>query len=253
MTRMVMCIIALAAASVGQQQPTPKPADESKSPTTNVVTIDPSEVTPVPRSGRKRAGPKSRSRASAAVDMRPAAICARDMNDALEKLDADKTYLAGMEQPEREDLYRHALDCLLLQQGTMALRRTAVVLEETRLYVGFFRGVDSGISRASELEQAAIDEVKNSDESEKQSVTHDYNALVDRYKSLGRDNDALVNRYNSLADNYNNLLSLAHEILASSSTRSSFPSFIPPPPPRELHLTCTASPLVGNMATVNCW
>jgi len=190
--------------------------------------------------------------------MRPAAVCSRDMNDVLDKLDADKTYLAGMAQPEREDLYKYALDCLFLQQGTMALRRTAVVLEETRLYLGFFRGVDSGISQASELEQAAIDRIKDADESARKALIHDYDALVDRYNSLANDynnHDAeLVNRYNSLVNDYNRLLGLAQQLVALPPMRSSFSLMPPPPPPpRELHLTCTTSPLQGNMATVNCW
>jgi len=273
MTRMVVCVIALAACSIGQQQ-TPKPAGDifdrvaaqsSAKPSSGEIppppsgyTVDPSEITPAPQSAQTGTVRKPRSKAPIAFDMRPAAVCSRDMNDVLDKLDADKTYLAGMEQPEREDLYKHALDCLFLQQGTIALRRTAVVLEETRLYIGFFRGVDSGISQASELEQAAIDGIKNAAESARKSIIHDYDALVDRYNALANDYNnhdaALVNRYNSLVNDYNRLLGLAQQLAAVPPVRSSFSLMPPsPPPPRELHLTCSASPLSGNMATVNCW
>jgi len=273
MTRMVVCVIALAAASVGQEQG-PKPgtdtfdrvaAQDPAKPSSGEIpsqpaafAVDRSEVTPIPQPGQKGAVATSRSKPSAALDMRPAAVCARDMNDVLDKLNADKTYLAGMEQPEREDLYKHALDCLFLQQGTMALRRTAVVLEETRLYIGFFRGVDSGISQASELEQAAIERIKNADEGTRESIVHHYDALVDRYNALANDYNnhdaALVNRYNSLVNDYNGLLGLAQQLAAAPPARSSFSLMPPsPPPPRELHLTCSASPLSGNMATVNCW
>jgi hypothetical protein len=162
------------------------------------------------------------------------------MSDVFDKLNADKTYLAGLEQPEREDLYKHALDCLFLQQGTIALRQTAVVLEETRLYIGFFRGVDFG--------------TKQVNESARESIIHDYDALVDRYNTLANNDDALVNRYNSLVNDYNGLLGLAQQLAAVPPVRSSFSLMPPSPPPtRELHLTCTARPLPGDMATVNCW
>jgi hypothetical protein len=300
MTRMVLCVIALAVASVSQQQ-TPKPAGESKSESTNVVAVDPSEVTPVPQSGQKRAVPKSRSRASAAVDMRPAAVCARDMNDALDKLDTDNSYLAQMEKSQREDLYQRALDCLFLQQSTVALRVTAQVLDQTALDIAWDNGFEFGTKQANEAQAASKtavcageirDEIQNIqrvnaktemgskdfarmgksqlEDLEKQAYGclmqsettqlaafildqttwyQAYDAASERDKA---DYNALVIDYNSLVNRYNALLGLANN-LASRPTVITVPSFMPPPPPRELYLNCTAMALPGNMATVNCW
>jgi hypothetical protein len=158
-TRLVLCVIALAAASVGQQQ-TPKPAGDifdrvatqtSAKQSSGEITVDPSEVTPAPPAGIK---PKSRPKATA-PDMRPAAVCTRDMDGVLKKLDADHGYIGGMEPWEREQLYDHAQDCLFLQRDPPALRDTAVVLGETRLYAGFYQGVDSGTKQANEAQAAS--------------------------------------------------------------------------------------------------
>jgi hypothetical protein len=120
-------------------------------------------------------------------------------------------------------------------------------------------GWDRGRTKATEDDDQAKTELQRTSKIEKESVIQDYDALVDRYNSLAndynRDNGALVNRYNSLVNDYNSLLGLAQKLVALPPTRSSFFSLIPPPtpPPREMHLTCTATALPGNMATINCW
>jgi hypothetical protein len=76
-----------------------------------------------------------------------------------------------------------------------------------------------------------------------------YNAASERDKA---DYNALVNDYNSLVDRYDTLLGVATN-LASRPTVITVPSFIPPPPPRELYRSCTAMALPGNMTTINCW
>ena len=86
-------------------------------------------------------------KASTALDMRPPAVCGRDMNDAL---DTDKNYIALMEQPGLAALHKRALDCLPLEQSTRALRRTALVLDETRYRLGFSSGFKSGTLRAAD-------------------------------------------------------------------------------------------------------
>jgi len=265
MTRVALCVVVLAVNFTGQQK-TPNIASGVKTQVSSVITVDQSQVTPapprgfnsdtnVPRSSQKGTVQKSYSKASAALDMRPAAVCGRDMNDAL---DTDKNYIALMEQAELEGLHKRALDCLLLQQSTKALRQTALVLEQTRDRLGFSSGFKSGTARAAEVEQEAIDKTRKANETGKESIVHDYDALVDRYNSLANEcnnhDAALVNRYNALVTEYNELLGLAQRLTAAPP-RSSFLSFIPtpPPPPPEVHLSCTASPLPGNMATVNCW
>lgn len=264
MARIVLCIVALVAASVGQQRKTPSAADGNNTQGSAVITVDPSEVTPAPparlkldanvsRSGEKGTAQRSRSKASTALDMRPPAVCGRDMNDAL---DTDKNYIALMEQPGLAALHKRALDCLPLEQSTRALRRTALVLDETRYRLGFSSGFKSGTLRAAELGEAAIDKIHNANETERESIIYDYDALVDRYNSLANEynnHDAeLVNRCNSLVNDYNRLLGLARHLVELPPVPSSF-SLMPPPPAREVHLDCTATPLSGNMTTVNCW
>jgi len=298
---MVMFIIALAAASVGQQQPTPKPADESRSQSANVVTINPSEVTPVPQSVQKGAVLKSRAKASTALDMRPAAVCAREMNDEYQKSEANENYLAEMGHPQLVDLKNRALNCIPLLQPGITLRKTALILGEARWYEGFYSGWDAATKQANEaqaasktvvcvreirekiqniqrvnattemgskdfarmgksqledLEKQAYDCLMQSETTQLAAFILDqstwyqaYDAALDqgwiKYK-------ALVSDYNSLVNQYNTLLGVANN-LASRPTVITVPSFMPPPPPQELHLNCTAMALPGNMATVNCW
>jgi hypothetical protein len=262
----VLCVIALSAASVGQQQETPKPTGRSEAQSSSVMTVDPSQVipappagfkldAPVPQSGQKVTVPKARSKAPT-FEMQVAALCARDMEDALDKLTADNP--VGMEKTQLEGLHHHALDCLDLQKGASALRDTALVLNQTASDIAWEDGFDFGTKQASEARQAAISEVKRSGETERNSIIHDYDALVDRYNSLANEYNnhdaALVNQYNSLVNDYNKLLGLARQLVALPPTHSSF-SPMPPPsrPPREIYLNCTATPLPGNSAAINCW
>lgn len=101
MTRLVLCIVALVAASVGQQQ-TPKSAGDifdrvatqsSAKPSSGEIppppsgfTVDPSEVTPVSQSVQKKTVQNSRSKPSTALDMRPAAVCAREIRDEIQNI-----------------------------------------------------------------------------------------------------------------------------------------------------------------------
>jgi hypothetical protein len=293
MTRLVLCVIALVAALVGQQKTQIPPPPSG-------FTVDQSEVTPVPQSAQEKTARKPRAKASAAPDMRPAAVCAREMNDALDNLDKDNSYLAEMEKSQREDLHQRALDCLSLQQSAKALRVTALVLNETALSLAFDNGLDFGTQQAAEAQAASktavcereiLGEFQNIlkangktsmgpkdfaqmeksqlEDLEKQAydclqgsdahlaawildqTTWDlaYDAATERgwvtYK-------ALVSDYNSLVRQYNTLLGVANN-LASRLTVITVPSFMPPPPQRDLHLNCTAIALPGNMATVNCW
>jgi hypothetical protein len=168
MTRLVLCIVALVAASVGQQQ-TPKPAGDifdrvaaqsSAKPSSGEIppppsgfTVDPSEVTPVSQSVQKETVQNSRSKPPTALDMRPAAVCAREMGDALDGLDANNA--VEMEQSQRESLHQRALDCLSLQQSARALRVTALVLNETALSLAFNNGFDFGTKQAAEAQAAS--------------------------------------------------------------------------------------------------
>jgi hypothetical protein len=305
MVRMAVCVAALAATLLGQQQ-APKPtgdifglidAQSSAKQSSGEITADPSEVTPAPPEGIKS---KSQSKVRGS-DMGPVAVCARDMDGILKKLDADRGYIGGMEPWEREQLSDHAQGCLFLQRDPAALRHTAVVLGETKLYTGFFQGVESGTKQANQAQDASktavcqreilaeFDEIlKASGKTsmgtkdfaqigeaqrermwkqaydcleasgaagvtawilEQASWYRAYNAASERDKA---DYNALVNDYNSLVDRYDTLLGVATN-LASRPTVITVPSFIPPPPPRELYRSCTAMALPGNMTTINCW
>ncbi len=121
----------------------------SATPPSGEITVDPSEATPAPREGIKS---KSRCQATG-PDMRPAAVCAREMNDALDNLDKDNS--AEMEKSQREDLHQRALDCLSLQQSARALRVTALVLNETALSLAFDNGFDLGTKQAADAQAAS--------------------------------------------------------------------------------------------------
>jgi len=184
----------------------------------------------------------------AALDMRPAAVCERLMNDEFKRSQATETYFAEMEQSQREDLWNRTLKCIgLLGQGN-ALKVTAFLLEQITWYRGFYKGFDSGFDsgakRASEQHDKAYD-----------ALVDRYNSLVDRYNSLARAGDALIGAQNAY-DSLQSHVAAIDKMLASRPTPvSSLPSFVPPPPPppQELYLNCTATPLPGNSAAVNCW
>ncbi len=104
------------------------------------------------------------------------AVCEREMNDVFQKSlmvdtksEMDKTYFSEMGESQRMDLWKRAYECL---QQAATTKSTAFILDQTTWY-------------------RAIDAEQQANKTERESIIHDY--------------DALVNRYNSLADNYNTL------------------------------------------------
>jgi hypothetical protein len=247
MTRMVLSVFALVAVSIGQQQ-APKPVAGS--------TVAGS--TSVQPSGQEGTVRKARSKAPT-LEMRLAAVC--------EKLMRVEWDFSQMEDSEIAKVEDQTEKCIPVLHGHF--RDVAIIDLKMAVYI---EGWKHGREAESKNNQDQISAVERASETEKETVINSYDALANRYNSLSRDYDKLVDRYNvlandynnrdaelvsrynSLVNNYNSLLGLARQFVALPPLRSSFSLMPPsPPPPRELHLTCTASPLPGDMATVNCW
>lgn len=189
-------------------------------------------------------GQQSKPRAKATgPDMRPAAICARDMDYAFRQNDtSDGRYVSSMEPGERDALYNHASDCLShLRADPKILMEAALVLSDLSAYRGFDSGMALGRGATNAICQRDL-------ASERDKAKADYSALVSAYNSLSNQYERLLNVANNLASR-----PTVVEVEAPRLWPTVGPLTPPPPPPPQPHyFSCVAMALPGNMATIQC-
>lgn len=174
------------------------------------------------------------------LDMRPAAVCQRQVDAEWQKYRADGQRYLKMDITALKALQQWALKCIPNFPQGIPLRMAVVILEQ----VSWNSGYDAASENLAEVSQA-----------ERSSVVHERDALVDKYNALVHEYNDLVTRHNNLLDSAQNYMAITNRILALQSDVSSRsytpPVIVLPRPATELH--CTATALAGNMASINCW
>ena len=207
------------------------------------ITVKESEVTPV-RMGKP---------ASAPLDMRPAALCKRQMESEWTKFLADANYFRNMDEGELFKLEARVNDCIPIMPRSSQFAAVSVLQ-----VASYWEGFHNAEGKASELLEKRVDREKaarDSAQAESDAAALHYDGLVDRYNALIRDYNALVVQHNSLIESMQTYMASIDRIFVA--TRAFSPSYTPPPvivvPQRATSFNCTAIALPGNSAAINCW
>jgi hypothetical protein len=197
-------------------------------------------------SDRVAAKPGKDSRPTAeTIDMRPAAVCQRQMYSEWQQYLTDNDRYVKMDVTALKALHDRAVECVpMLPQGA-PLRSWMLMLDQVSSNYGAALAVEH-------YQKVEVD--RDSARAERDSVLQDREALVDRYNALVRQYNSLVVRHNALIDSAQTYMASIDKILASFSSHSVEyrpPSFVVPRAATELN--CTAIALAGNMASINCW
>jgi hypothetical protein len=189
----------------------------------------------------QKSQPKQQSQRSV-LDVRPKAICEREMEAEFANDEADKSYFYVMELDKLKRLRMQSMECIPRLSGIPA-RKAITVLQTVSFSIGLATGLDYEEQKQNEQQKQAND---------------DRESLINQYQTLAKNYDDLILKYNGLVRDHNQLIISTRNYMTTidglfSQLRNSRPTqTVPvflPPPAEPIH--CSAFTM-GSTTSINC-